>query len=275
MKKFDFIIILSAPRSGSTFLKQLLLKNFRLCYFSNKDEKIFNRERKLKFTNSSRYKISLSNNFGKTYKSTDPTEGSSFLKYWFGKQINLLKIKKKPQYKHFCQSLEFLKNECKYPFIFKNPWILERIPLFQLQSKKILFINLKRDLLDACYSTLISKYSTQSKPTNDISYKPSSINYSKYKLLEEKIIAYQKGYIQQIDKIVKNKIKISISYESLLTNQLNEIQKFSRKLELHKNSFFINKKKFISYSSSFKNDIFFSRKKNKLKLLIKNDRNFK
>ena len=80
------VFILGAPRTGSTYLYQIIASSFNLPYFSNLTNDYFSSTPivGLAIQHGVETEIILSSQFGKTNGLFQPSEGSGPMRYWFG-----------------------------------------------------------------------------------------------------------------------------------------------------------------------------------------------
>ena len=235
-KEPNTVFILSAPRTGSTYLYQLIAKTFNLPYFSNATNEIYplNPIIGLIIQSKINISISLSNKFGKTKGIFQPSEGSYILSNWFGgghpSQIVSNKILKGKD-KHFIATLaasEIIFNGA--PLIIKNPWNCFRISSIRELLPKAKFIWLKRDIRKSAASDLKSRYITKGNPNEWNSATPS--NVKKLKLLPpvHQVIENQFEFNRSIGTNLKNIPKenwITLWYEDILKERNIELKKIS------------------------------------------------
>ncbi len=230
------IFILSAPRTGSTYLYQLIAKTFQLPYISNATNEIYplNPIIGLIIQSKVNVSISLSNKFGKTEGIFQPSEGSYVLSNWFGgghpSQTVSNKILKGKDH-HFRSTLavsEMIFNGA--PLIIKNPWNCFRISSIRKLLPKAKFIWLKRDIRESAASDLESRYITKGNPREWNSATPSNIEKLKLLPPEHQVIENQFEFNRSIKESLKNissKNWITLWYEDILKDTNVELKKIS------------------------------------------------
>ena len=235
-KEPNTVFILSAPRTGSTYLYQLIAKTFQLPYISNATNEIYPLNPIIGLIIQSKVNVSipLSNKFGKTKGIFQPSEGSYVLLNWFGgghpSQTVTKKILKGKN-KHFRATLaasEIIFNGA--PLIIKNPWNCFRISSIRKLLPKAKFIWLKRDIRKSAASDLESRYLTKKNPNKWNSATPSNIE--KLKLLPpvHQVIENQFEFNRSIKANLKNipsKNWITLWYEDILEDTNVELKKIS------------------------------------------------
>jgi hypothetical protein len=235
-KEPNTVFILSAPRTGSTYLYQLIAKTFQLPYISNATNEIYplNPIIGLIIQSQVNVSISLSNKFGKTEGIFQPSEGSYVLSNWFGgghpSQTVSNKILKGKD-KHFRTTLaasEIIFNGA--PLIIKNTWNCFRISSIRNLLPKAKFIWLKRDIRKAAVSDLEARYIIKGNPREWNSATPSNVEELKLLPPTHQVIENQFEINRSIEtnlQNIPNENWISLWYEDVLENANNELKKIS------------------------------------------------
>ena len=230
------IFILSAPRTGSTFLYQLIAKTFELPYISNATNEIYSLNPIIGLIIQSKMNISisLSNKLGKTEGPLQPSEGSHVLSNWFGGghpsqsvSNKILKGKDK-QFKATLAATEIIFNGA--PLIIKNTWNCFRISSIRSLLPKAKFIWLKRDIRKAAVSDLEARYITKGNPFEWNSATPSNVEELKLLPPEHQVIENQFEINRSIENSlqnVPNENWITLWYEDVLKSANNELKKIS------------------------------------------------
>ena len=227
-------LIVSTPRSGSTFLYQTLTKTLNTTYFSNFHQLfprlgskfIFNKRIcKKNFT-------TLKNFYGHTTGLRDVNEGNELIEYWF-KTRDTSGIRAR-----FLQTMEWFHYRSKNPVIIKNVGIYDRISDLYHAVPELIIINISRNTSQAVESYLKAYYELGyfNLIPNTIKNKPI---IDPVKSSVDIFLKIQNILNNNLDKI-PNKNIIHIPYEEFCKNPNFYIELIAKKLQIAPNLDLIN-----------------------------------
>lgn len=243
--KVKVIIILAAPRTGSTALYQLAVKSTLFPFISNFTnylnpylsffgiflQKFFSKN------------FSFDSSFGKTVNFYEPSEGSKLMTFWFGglhpSQIKSIKFISFLRKLHFILFINFTNIIYRKPLIIKNAWNCFRVKEINKVMPKAKFIWLKRNILDSALSDLNARYTTKKDINLWNSATPSNIQSLKKREPFIQVIENQ----HEFNKAISNSLKelgrdqwIEVSYNKLTNGDLKTIDKISDFLCIRKDN---------------------------------------
>lgn len=243
-QKFPAIFIIGLPRSGTTFLHQLICKNYDVGYINNLIARFYdkpkigiNLSKKFKLYNL-RKDIILKSHYGRSIGIEGPHEFGYFWNNFFrfkkssSHNLSLNELKKLNNKLLKKKLLEIL-NSYNGPFIFKNLTCGFQAS-FLSKIIKCVFIKINRDKKNVCKS-MNSLYFQNEKINKK---KILSLRPSNFSRIFNKNIPLKKKIKMQIDfckKDLENEIKsdqnikiIDISYEDLVLDKKVELKKIER-----------------------------------------------
>ena len=255
--KFYPFFILGLPRSGSTFLHQILTMSFDFNYVSNikaffYENISFGNMLHDKFRKKNKYNSNYLSEFGNTKGPLEPHEWGWFWRKW---------LKLKNEEHHVTKNIDWLglKKELiiaesfnKTPLLFDTPYINGNLDLFLKNIGPIFIFNLCRSK-KAIYKSLINarlkKYGSIHKFYGALT-KDKNIKKIKdpYYQIYEQVIKLQ----EEKDKTVKlSKINFihTINYEKLVENPKKEMKKVEIFLLKNKINLKMNNVKFPIFSN--------------------------
>jgi len=236
--KYQPIFIIGVPRTGSTFLYQLLVENARVLYINNYMAKKF----QIIFSASKKYnkkEISFLSNFGKTFKPHEPSEAGYFWNQWFSNEFHY-SVKEdlnKRAKKEIYSTITALINYHNKPILFKNLAIGQRLQVIKEIFPQAIFINIKRDPLYVCQSILKARISLYSDKNYWFSIKPKEYDLIKdldYKDQIPKQLFFLEKQIEEDLKLFDDQNSLTLEYENLVSNLDFEIKKIKSFLLLNK-----------------------------------------
>lgn len=217
------IFILGAPRSGTTFLYQLLTYHYKLSYFSNFSSLFVKSPASFSFISRIFFKTyndkNLSSDYGLIKGLWAPSEAGKIFKNWFLK-------KDSHQIK---DSINCMSNIFKAPFIAKNLRINAELKYIHQLYPDALFIHIKRDIAFNAQSLILGIDKNKSDIVGNI-----MINKQRKKITHgsrEEIIEQVIDDIKSINETISffldstNVNSISIDYNSLCENYENELKR--------------------------------------------------
>lgn len=164
------IFILGAPRTGSTFFYQTLVRMFDLPYISNLTNEVFARTPILGLAMQRGIKVEIADQsrYGKTSGLFQPSEGSGPMTFWFGgeqpSQLKSFRIVDGRE-THFIRTIAAC--ETLYegaPLVIKNAWNCFRVAYLATALRGARFIWIRRDIREAAGSDLEARYLTKGDP---------------------------------------------------------------------------------------------------------------
>jgi hypothetical protein len=236
------IFILGSPRTGSTFLYQVMADIFELPFISNLTNTYFaeNPIVGLALQRSMDVRMKYQSNFGKIQGELQPSEGSAVITRWFGgnqpSQTESTHIID-GQEEHFLETLaavEWLYSE--HPLLIKNAWNCFRVPYLSGVLKNARFVWIRRDIAATAESDLEARYIT--KGSAALTW--NSATPSNWRQLQQ-LPAYQQVVENQFEfnKAIKNSLMeyakgryIEVWYEDLVRAPAEELRKVGDFLQL-------------------------------------------
>ena len=230
------IFILGSPRTGSTFLYQLMINAFELPYVSNFINNNYSDYPVIGFLKQKNYnlKVPYKSFYGKTQDIFHNSEGSGLFKNWFGGDHPSQTCSKDfliDKVNHFVKTNISIQKIYNKKVLYKNAWNCYRIKAIKQIFKNAHFIWLKRNLIDASLSDYIARIVTKNNLYSWNSATPSNL---------EDLLKHD-PYIQcienqyEMNKFIQSNLKkycdnyLIIDYQNLendLDNQINLIGKF-------------------------------------------------
>ncbi len=225
--KYPTIILLAPPRSGSTLMYQILSSGIKNIHLTN----IWN----VLFANpligglisdkmaGDNYISDFKSNKGFVDGLNGEAEGLKFWSFWAGQTMDELKNVEKKRLNYLLNVIELLKKKLKKPFI--SGYLGHVLAISQLKNKfrDVLFIYLRRDLLDNAFSLYNlspeNMFSTKTKETGEK-------NLNRYQQIAIQLISIHEKIMNSIE----NKV-FKTSYRELCENPksiLTEFQKFAQ-----------------------------------------------
>lgn len=175
------LFLLGAPRTGSTFLYQLLSHKLDLLYISNliNDYYFETPVVGLAIQNSVPEDFSLESSFGKTKGPFQVSEGSALMTRWFGgghpSAIVSASVLSDME-RHFLETLAAAEVLFGRSVMIKNAWNCFRVPYLAKAFPSARFVWIKRDIADAAKSDLSARYQTKGRSDLWNSATPANID---------------------------------------------------------------------------------------------------
>lgn len=234
------VFILGAPRTGSTYLYQLVASKFQLPYVSNLTNDCFGTTPiiGLALQHGIAVEISDSSHFGKTHGPFQPSEGSSPMTHWFGGGHPSQDVSNKilaGREEHFRLTLA----ACEYlydgaPLLVKNPWNCFRIAYLANTLPRARFIWIKRDIRQSAASDLEARYLTKENATEWNSATPSNVDRLLQRPPTEQVVENQYEFNKAIAAAFAAHPEAKwceLWYEDLIQSPALELEKLSRFLD--------------------------------------------
>lgn len=235
------IFVLAAPRSGSTYLYQVIADVFKLPYISNltNDHFASNPIVGLALQRGVKEQVGLQSEFGKTKGLFQPSEGSGPMTFWFGggqpSQVMSSRILEGRE-AHFIMTLAAC--EVLYdgaPLVIKNAWNCFRVSYLATRLPGARFIWLKRDIHDASLSDLEARYLTKGDPNAWNSATPSNVEALSRLPPTQQVVENQ----YEFNRAIANQLNecangrwLSVWYEDCIQNPEDEIERMASFLGL-------------------------------------------
>ena len=154
---------MGSPRTGSTFLYQLVVNFFNVFYFSNLINDKFWEFPVCGAALSSMLnckEVSYKSDFGKTQTLCEPSEASLIMKKWFGgehpSQTQSKEIKENKK-SHILNTLSSISAITQQPILIKNAWNCFRIKNWCDMFPQSRFIWIRRDINRSAQSDLLAR----------------------------------------------------------------------------------------------------------------------
>jgi len=159
------LFIIASPRTGSTFIYQLMIEAFGFCYFSNyiNDYHAFHPAvgMSVDYFANPRNKQDFKSDYGKTTGLFGASEASSIFKNWFGgehpSQIKSAYVINGKE-EHIVKSINSIVNMTRKPLVTKNAWNCFRIAELCRLFPNSYFIWVRRDIVSSSISDLEARY---------------------------------------------------------------------------------------------------------------------
>lgn len=236
--EIPIIFILAAPRTGSTFLYQFLINNYRLGFINNFTNNNFSKFPEAgivisKLLGGFNKKNSYRSNYGKTKGWHEPSEASGVFRRWYGGMHPSEVYSANPiRPREMTKSLLRMHHVFRSPLVFKNAWNCFRIKDLSYRYPNSFFIWLKRDIGASASSDLMSKYN------NKTPYSWNSATTKNYNELfelmpHEQSVEQQFYFNQYIEKNLELYAKDrshNLWYEDLCFNTGTEIEVLESKI---------------------------------------------
>lgn len=230
------VFILGAPRTGSTYLYQIVASSFHLPYLSNLTNDYFSSTPivGLAIQRGVATEMILSSQFGKTNGPFQPSEGSGPMRYWFGGGHPSQKVSNAilaGQEQHFLATLaacETLYDDA--PLLIKNSWNCFRLPYLTRVLPEARFIWLKRDIRQASMSDLEARIITKGSPLAWNSATPSNLDQLRVLPATEQVVENQYEYNKAIGRSLARHPKVKwceLCFEDLVEEPAAVLDKLS------------------------------------------------
>ena len=191
------VFILGAPRTGSTYLYQIIASYFRLPYISNLTNDLFASTPiiGLAIQHGIFVETETSSLYGKTVGPFQPSEGSGPMSHWFGgghpsqDVSNTIIGGREWHFRSTLAACEYLYDGA--PLLIKNSWNCFRIPYLARALPQARFIWIKRDIRQAAGSDLEARYITKGSGTAWNSATPSNVDRLRQRPVTEQVVENQ------------------------------------------------------------------------------------
>lgn len=231
------VFILSAPRTGSTYLYQIVASRYRLPYIGNLTNDYFAATPiiGLAIQRGIATEISDTSEFGKTKGPFQPSEGSGPMAHWFGGGNPSQDVSNSilaGREEHFRSTLAV----CEYlyagaPLLIKNPWNCFRVAYLAQALPRARFIWLKRDIRQAAASDLEARHLTKGTAEAWNSATPSNVEQLRLRPATEQVVENQYEFNKAIEDAFAAHPETSwcdLWFEDLIQEPTVELDKLSK-----------------------------------------------
>jgi hypothetical protein len=233
------VFIIGSPRTGSTYLYQLLINWYRFFYFTNFINSYFYTEpavgAAIDFMTHPLGGVSYDSCFGKTLGMFGPSEGSYILKNWFGgthpsqsESCDVLDGKTA----HFRRSMQCIYEIHRKPILIKNAWNCFRIKALSELFPNARFIWIRRDIVESSFSALNARVATgdierwnSATPTNFKSIQ----SLQPWAQVVEQQYEFNKAISEDLDKYRAKRHRV-VWYEDLCIDPCRIMDEFQGKI---------------------------------------------
>ena len=228
-----FVLICAPPRSGSTFIYQVISQILNSIYFSNLHQLFPRLASKVFFKKINNINLKIYRNYyGYTKELRGVNEGNSLINYWF-KTNERSDIRRR-----FLETMNWLGNKKKSHIIIKNVGIYDRLFDLYQAVPEIVIVNVSRNPQQIIESTLKAFYELgYFNPIPKNMQNRSFDNPSKFAV--DQFINISKILENQLKKI-PNKNIINLPYEEFCKNPNFYIELIAEKLQIAPNLDLIN-----------------------------------
>jgi LPS sulfotransferase NodH len=235
--EYPFIFVFGLPRSGTTLITQLIAYNLDVGYINNFMARFYKAPihgiRLSRLIYSENKHTTFKSDYARTSEVTDIHEFGYFWRYWLKKGsfegvTRSSEIEKDIDWIGLRKVLANIQNEFKKPMVFKNIFGSYHLQKLNEILGKVIFIYIKRDVLDSAVSILDARRKYYSDPNTWWSYMP--VEYEHIRDLDYwNQIAGQVYFLRRYynSEIGKNNLEnvIHVQYEDLTYNPRKTIQK--------------------------------------------------
>ena len=234
-KDFKFIptFIIGLPRSGSTFLHQILISNFNFNYISN--IKAFFYENVVlgnllhnQLSGDQNFMSNFISKFGNTNGPLEPNEWGWFWRKWFNLKNNEHHISRKVDWVNLKKELLKIESMNRSPLLFDTPLINGNLDKFINNIGPVIILNLER-LHTSIYKSLlnarIKKYGKLNKYYGALTKNNEILNIKNpFNQVFQQVKELQKEKDEMFKVINQNDI-FTIHYENLVQKPMKEIKR--------------------------------------------------
>jgi hypothetical protein len=204
------ILVLGAPRTGSTFLYQALVSAFRLPFIDNLTNQYFSETPVVGLMLGAALRggeaISFKSQYGKVDGLVQPSEGSRIMAHWFGgghpSQLTSSRILdgREP---HMRATFAAAHAMLGGAVAVKNAWNCFRTEYLASALPESNFIWIRRDIRAAAKSDLLARYMVQGDPRAWNSATPANVDALRLRPPHEQVVENQLEFSQAILKTGK------------------------------------------------------------------------
>lgn len=231
-RKSPVIFIVGSPRTGSTFLYQLVINFFDCCYFSNNVNEKFSNNPVIGVVlePEKRNLVKYQSVGGKVKGKFEPSEASGIFKNWFGgdhpSQIKSCNVIPKKM-DHMTKTINTICNITQKPLVTKNAWNCFRIEDLSKVFPDAYFIWIRRNIILSALSDLKTKGNNK-----NIWNSATTTNYKEIMKMQywEQVVEQQNEYniamSRSFEHLERNKW-IEIWYEEICEDLLRVLKRIS------------------------------------------------
>lgn len=201
------LLVLGAPRTGSTAFYQALIASFRLAYFSNLTNDHFAGAPALGLAIQAgvgrTVPVAFASRYGKTRGALQPSEGSHVLRTWFGgghpSQVVSTDILdgRAEAMRRTARAAHALWGR---PLVIKNAWNCFRVASLSRVLPDAYFVWIRRDIAAAARSDLAARYVVQGSPEVWNSATPHNVETLRSRPYWEQVVENQYEYSAALGK---------------------------------------------------------------------------
>lgn len=231
------IFILAAPRTGSTFLYQTLVRVFALPYISNLTNEFYAHTPILGLSMQHGVKIRIDehSHYGKTTGLFQPSEGSGPMTFWFGgEQPSQSKSSRivGGREAHFIRTIAAC--ETLYdgaPLVIKNAWNCFRVAYLATALPGARFIWIRRDIREAAGSDLEARYLTKGDPRAWNSATPANVEALRRLQPAHQVVENQYEFNRAVETDLASHAAgryLGVWYEDFVRDPQRELERLAR-----------------------------------------------
>jgi hypothetical protein len=190
------LFVLGSPRTGSTFLYQVLVSAFSLPFIDNLTNQFFPRTPILGLLMGASIPeaIGFSSRYGKTTGLRQPSEGSAVVAHWFGgghpSQLVSNRVRDGME-SHLVATLRATNALLGGPLTIKNAWNCFRTDYLAAALPAANFVWVRRDIAAAAKSDLQARYATQGRADTWNSATPANVEALRGRPVWEQVVENQ------------------------------------------------------------------------------------
>lgn len=176
------VFILGAPRTGSSYLYQLVAHAWRPPFFDNRCNELFPATPVLgllsQFARGASLQVRFESRFGKTTGEEQPSEASAVMRGWFGGGHPSQRVSRTTlpgRLTHLLRTLDAIARLFDCPLLIKNAWNCFRVEHLARELHEAVFIWIRRDVRDAAASDLAARIAVYGDASAWSSATPSNL----------------------------------------------------------------------------------------------------
>lgn len=236
------IFILGSPRTGSTFLYQLMVNAFKLPFIDNLTNDFFPETPIVGLVLGAALRkdepVSLVSRFGKVSGLLQPSEGSRVMIHWFGGGHPSQLVSKRilpGREEHLRATLLGCDAMLGGPLMIKNAWNCFRAAWIADTFPSAAFVWIRRDIREAAKSDLLARYLVQGDATKWNSATPANFEVLAMRPPAEQVVENQFEFGEAVaatrDSVASGRF-VEVWYEDLLADPYRELTRIATSLSL-------------------------------------------
>jgi len=158
------VFILGAPRTGSSYLYQLIVHAWRPPFLDNRCNEVFPATPVLgllsQLARGASLQVRFESRYGKTTGEDQPSEASAVMRRWFGGGHPSQRVSRTTlpgKLTHLQRTLDAIARLFNCPLLIKNAWNCFRVEHLARELHEAAFIWIRRDIRDAAASDLAAR----------------------------------------------------------------------------------------------------------------------